>query len=285
MFGDDKNLEQDLMVQIRTALLDALEALSEQRDAVIVIGAQAVYLRTKAAHIALAESTKDSDLALDPRVLSADPRIDQALHEAHFRLDPEKKQPGAWLSARGYPVDLMVPAALSGRSGKSARSVRLPPHDDQSARRARGLEAAVVDNTMMLVVALDPADGREILAKVAGPSALIIAKLHKISERLAHPQRLMDKDAHDLYRILLSYSAEELAASWMKLLEDPVSAEVAQEAQDLLNELFAAGPYAQGSAMAGRAEFGIGEPETVSLATSYLAHDLVERIEMLSAGA
>ncbi|GAA0952322.1 hypothetical protein [Nonomuraea longicatena] len=43
--------------------------------------------------------------------------------------------------------------------------------------------------------------------------------------------------------------------------------------------LFAAGPDALGSMMAGRAEEGIGEPETVALATSLLAADLVQALE------
>ena len=50
----------DLLVQARSALLDALEALAEHRDAVIVIGAQAIYLHTGNAQVALAEATKDT---------------------------------------------------------------------------------------------------------------------------------------------------------------------------------------------------------------------------------
>lgn len=37
----------DLLVRSRAALLDALEALEDHRDSVIVVGAQAIYLRTK----------------------------------------------------------------------------------------------------------------------------------------------------------------------------------------------------------------------------------------------
>jgi hypothetical protein len=65
--------EDDLLVQSRSALLDALEALGAHRDAVIVIGAQAIYLRTSGALVALAEATKDSDVAVDPRLLQDDP--------------------------------------------------------------------------------------------------------------------------------------------------------------------------------------------------------------------
>jgi hypothetical protein len=70
---------ENLLVAARAALLDSLEALKEQRDAVTVVGAQAVYLRTGGADVALAEATKDSDLAIDPRELRSDPRIEVAM--------------------------------------------------------------------------------------------------------------------------------------------------------------------------------------------------------------
>ncbi|WP_213008335.1 hypothetical protein [Paractinoplanes toevensis] len=63
-------------------MLDALEALAEHRAAVVVIGAQAVYLRTGSAQVALAEATKDSDLAIDPRTLGEDPRVEAAMRAA-----------------------------------------------------------------------------------------------------------------------------------------------------------------------------------------------------------
>jgi hypothetical protein len=68
--GDD-----ELLIAARAALLDALDALAEQRDALVLIGAQAIYLHTGGADIALAEATKDSDLAVDPRALVDDPAV------------------------------------------------------------------------------------------------------------------------------------------------------------------------------------------------------------------
>jgi len=50
----------------REALLDAIEALVAQLDAIIVVGAQAIYLHTGSAEVAIAEFTTDGDLALDP---------------------------------------------------------------------------------------------------------------------------------------------------------------------------------------------------------------------------
>ena len=55
----------DLLVGARSVLLDALEALDKQRNAVVVVGALAIYLRSGQAIVAIAEATKDGDLAAD----------------------------------------------------------------------------------------------------------------------------------------------------------------------------------------------------------------------------
>jgi hypothetical protein len=117
----------------------------------------------------------------------------------------------------------MVPEDLAGPGGRNARAARIPPHDKRSTRRARGLEAAMVDHPLMTITALDPADRRSYEAHVAGPAALIVAKLHKIGERENTPTRLVNKDAHDLYRILRAVSTDELVAAFERLLNDDVS--------------------------------------------------------------
>ncbi len=62
-----------LYVVARSALLDALEAIGEQRDAIIiVIGAQAIYLHTGDAALAVPPFTIDGDLAIDPARLKPD---------------------------------------------------------------------------------------------------------------------------------------------------------------------------------------------------------------------
>jgi hypothetical protein len=222
--------------------------------------------------------TKDSDIALDARLLKDDPLIQNAMKNAGFRQDPTAGQPGAWLNAASIPVDLMVPEALAGRGGKGARAVRKPPHEKTSMRRAKGLEAAVVDNREMTISALDANDAREYDVKVAGLAALIVAKTHKIAERIDKPHRLNDKDAHDVYRILIATDTAELASSFALLRRDDLSSEVTNEAMDYLEELFATGSDALGSMMAGRAEEGVGEMETVALSTSLLAADLLNAL-------
>lgn len=265
----------DLLVRARSVLLDALEALSTQRAAVILIGAQAVYLHTGGIDVALAEATKDSDLAVDPRHLADHPTIESAMRAAGFFPAPSN-QPGAWVNVENIPVDLMVPEALAGAGGR--RGARIPPHDRRATRRARGLEAALVDHDEMLVSALDPDDPRQATVNVAGPAALLVAKLHKIAERVGNPDRLNDKDAHDVYRILRAIPTETLVARFRMLLADPISATVTAEAVEYLTELFAAAPTTIGALMAGRAEEGLGDPEQVSVATSLLADDLRESL-------
>ena len=273
---------KDLLVRSRAGLLDALEGLAEQREAVVIVGSQAIYLRTKSAPVALAEATKDSDIALDPRDLRDDPLVETSMKEAGFQPNLLTGQPGAWVNSDGIPVDLMVAEALAG--GKpTSRGARIPPHDSRVARKAAGLEAAMVDNSLMQVGALDETDDRVYTVKVAGSAALVVAKLHKIGERAKNqPRRLLDKDAHDLYRVLIDTETEDLANSFRALLDNETSRTATDKSLAYLREHFAQGPDAVGSVMAGRAEEGVGEPETVSASVAILAQDLLEVLETSS---
>jgi hypothetical protein len=272
----------NLLVQARSALLDALVALDEHRDAIIVIGSQAIYLQTVEIRmrVALAEATKDSDLAVDPDRLANEPLLEEAMSRAGFTPNPHSRQPGSWINQAGIEVDLMVPEAMAGGGGRQARGARIPPHSKKAARRARGLEAALVDNRPTTVAALDPGDPRTYRVKVAGPGALLVAKLHKIAERVddPNPDRLQDKDAHDVYRLLTAYETADLVATLHQLRHDDISAEVTVQAIEQLATLFAAGPDAIGSTMAGRAELGIGEPAIVAASVAALADDLVQAL-------
>jgi hypothetical protein len=261
----------------RTALLDALEALNEHLEAVILVGAQAVYQHTGNAKVALAEFTTDGDLAIDPDLLGSDPLIEDAMTAAGFRPDPRGSAVGTWLAGNGVPIDLMIPDAVAG-SGR--RSVTVPPHDSKSMRRARGLEAALVDNSPRTLGAFDSAaDPRIFVVSVAGTAALIVAKLHKINDRISNPTRLDIKDAHDIYRMLVAIETEPLARSFTALLKEAVSEPVTREAVQLLKVLFAAGPDAAGSRMAGVAEEIVGDPVAVSESVSLLAQDLLNALD------
>ncbi len=268
----------NLLVRARSVLLDAIDALVEHASSVVLIGAQAVYLHTGSLNIALAEATKDADLALDPRLLGDEPLIDAAMTKAGFYQDADG-QPGAWLSAEGIPVDLMVPESLAGSGSKQARAARIPPHARKAIRRARGLEAAIIDCAGMEIGALDSTDHRVRRLKVAGPAALLVAKTHKIAERIGDPGRLTDKDAHDVYRLLSATQTPRLALDLTALRRNPVSHDCTEYAIEQIATPFASGPAAIGAAMAGRAEAQVGDPDVVATATALLAADLITALD------
>jgi hypothetical protein len=141
-------------------------------------------------------------------------------------------------------------------------------------RRAVGLEAVLVDNARMEIDSFDAADARTFAIKVAGPAALLVAKIHKLNERIAVPRRLDAKDAHDVYRLLVAVSTDALAASLTDLSRDEISGPVTREAVDQLTALFATGADAPGARLAGQAEELVGDPKQVALAASMLAEDL-----------
>jgi hypothetical protein len=73
-------------VAARRVLLDALDALGGQRKAVVLVGAQAIYLHVGEGDLAVAPYTTDGDLAIDPRELDDEPALASALRSAGFEL-------------------------------------------------------------------------------------------------------------------------------------------------------------------------------------------------------
>jgi len=232
-----------LYIAARQILLDALVALDPHLHALVVVGAHAVYIRTGDAGIAIAPFTTDADLALEPAILADRPELERLLHDAGFERDGNK--PGAWIARTTVdgrkvpvPVDLMVPDAVAP-SG-SRRAVDLPGHDRMATRRATGLEASLVDNDLRLIHALDPEDERAVTVRVAGPTALIVAKLHKIHDRIDDARRLADKDAGDVYRLMQATEASTVVSTMRWLLTDPVASDSVGLALAYLDELFGA---------------------------------------------
>ena len=263
-----------IYVEARRALLDALDALGQQAAAMVLVGAQAIYLHTGDAEVAVAVRTKDGDLAVDPRRLRDQPTLEAAMVGAGFRLSDN---PGIWLAAdTGAQVDLLVPESLAFGTGR--RGARVPGHGANSARRVVGLEAAIVDNEVQTLTALDPLDRRAVRVRVAGPAALLVAKLHKVSERRDTPGRLVDKDALDIYRLLVAVSTPTLAGALRGLLADPTSAPVTGTAVTYLGELFGAA-NGIGSRMAARAVVPLMDGDTIAQSSAALVQDLLEALK------
>jgi hypothetical protein len=264
----------DLYALARRALLDALDALGPQRKAVILCGAQAIYLHIGEADFAVSPYTTDADLMLTPGRLSRDPPLAAVLEEAGFR---STSQPGIWHSRDGIEVDLLVPEALGGGGRRGARLG--PPHGDRVARKVRGLEGVLADNAIMQIGSLEPGDHRRFKIAVAGPAALLVAKLHKIAERSeVRVSRLGDKDALDALRILRAVPTDALANTIVTLRTTSLSREVTLQAMEILRTYFAQ-ETATGTQMAVRATEGLEDPAFVAASCTALASDLLTVVQ------
>lgn len=273
-------MSEPLYVAARGVLLDALDGLGEQREAMILAGAQAIYIHTGAADLAVAEFTTDGDLVVVPDQLKVQPRLSEAMERAQFRSG---LQPGSWLRDRTVsgitttiPVDLLVPEAVAGAGRRAAR---LGGHGDRAGRRVRGLEGALVDHSVMRLNALDADDGREFDIRVAGPSALLVAKLHKLADRNAEREarRLKDKDALDVLRLLRAMPVERLVQGLRELSGNALSGDVTREAIAHLKVLFEA-TSSPGTLMVVRATERLEDPIVMAASCVALSDDLIRAL-------
>jgi hypothetical protein len=266
-------------VAARRVLLDALTALASHRPAVIVAGAQAVYLRAGSADLAIAPYTTDGDLALDPDLLGEDPLLEAAMRAAGFELQPGvggHVEPGVWTTTAEIqgqsivvPVDLIVPEGAA--SGAGRRGARLGVHGKRAARRATGLEAALVDHTPITIAAFDPSDSRSVMAEVAGAAALFVAKAHKIQDRVqtGRADRVDDKDAADVVRLMQTTSPSEVGDTFAMLLNHEMARVPTSAGLDYLQTLFGRRGY-PGVTMATRAlRLSLPEEQVVALCVGY----------------
>jgi hypothetical protein len=277
-----ESLELDARyVAARRVLLDVLTALAPHGNAVILAGAQAVYLHAGTADLAVAPYTTDGDLVLDPRLLEDAPELEAGMTAAGFYLQPHiggHIEPGIWLtktSAGGeeilIPVDLIVPEGAA--SGGGRRAARLGAHGNRAARRAVGLEAALVDHSTMTISALDPTDSRSLQAKVAGPAALFVAKAHKLHDRAESPRgdRLDDKDAADVVRLMQTTNPDEIAGALGALGDDAIAGAPSKDALVYIEQLFGR-RGALGVEMSARAlRAAMPEDRVEALCTAYVA--------------
>jgi hypothetical protein len=250
-------------VLARRVMLDALDGLEAHRDALVLVGAQAVYLNCgEAEWLAMAAFTVDADIALFPNRLAREPSLESAMRAAGFEpaVRDGAQNPGSWIARRRLgdedvlvPVDLLVPAALSPAGRRGAR---LAGHDKRAAMKSPGIEGAIVDRSPMEIRALEPGDDRVREIDVAGPVALLIAKCHKLRDRLddadrGRADRLGAKDAVDVLRLMDATTYSDAARVWDEIRKHGQVGEVAETGLRLLGELFGE-PDALGVEMAVR---------------------------------
>lgn len=217
-------------VEARRVLLDALSALGGHREAIVVVGAQAIYLRAGEGELPISAFTTDADLTLDPSRLEDEPDLEAALRDAGFEHVERNgaAEPGAWqvdgsvreISVK-VPLDLIVP----GGASRGRRGARLGVHGKRAARRSSGLEPALIDNEPISIAALDDVDPRSFTVRVAGLPALLVAKCHKIADRIDEGgrDRTSNKDASDVIRILQACPPGPMGATLSRLSGHPMA--------------------------------------------------------------
>lgn len=224
--------DQEEYVVARSVLLNALEALSAHLDAIILVGAQAVYLRTGTEQLGIAPYTTDGDVVLDPTRLEEEPELEVVMKSAGFDLernDDGSQEPGIWIEYREIagkkvkvPVDLIVPTDAAPPGGR--RGARLKGHSKMAARKIHGLEGSLLDHSLMTVASLNAGDDRSFEIAVARPVALLIAKAFKLHDRLkneARPDRVDEKDAGDAYRLMRTADRRECVEVALRLIAHP----------------------------------------------------------------
>lgn len=137
----------------------------------------------------------------------------------------------------------------------------------------KGLEGALVDADVMRLAALDDADSRAFDVRIAGPAALLVAKLYKISERL-DTGRQSDKDALDVLRLLRGTETHDLAQRYEQLLSDPRSIGAATVGRGLLEAQFAS-RAGIGIEMAIRSAGVLANADEIAASCEALAGDLL----------
>ena len=290
----ERGTPDPLYVAARRVLLDALEALGAQRNAAILVGAHAIYLRVGEGDLATTPHTTDADLALDPSLLGGDPLLDEALVAAGFLAKVGTSGPvvGSWVTeqtvagrAVHVDLDLLVPEAVSG---PGTRAARLGVQGDRLARKAFGLELALVDNDVMSVGALD-ADRRSFPLRVAGVAALLVSKVHKVAERLDDPKRddHIAKDALDMLRLLRGSDIDSMArvlsqarCARLDATDGLVATAIAATVEQALTVLRAefSKERARGCALAGRAAAGRDDPAVIAASLAALVERLLARV-------
>lgn len=233
----------DELAEARAVLLRGLRALGPQREALTLVGAQAVYEHTRHLRKVQPTLTTDGDTCLTPRLVDPSVDIAEAMLEAGFTPHPDR--PGIWgidVDGRRVAFDILVPEALAG---PGRRGARVPGQSKRYIGRAAGLELAVLDRSIHIVEQLDGVGTAEDVY-VAGPSALMCAKAYKLMERIGERDRggrdrVKPKDAGDVWRLMLASDPVTVSAVFAGAEPDPAIGEAIALGRRYLTDLFARG--------------------------------------------
>jgi hypothetical protein len=112
---------------------------------------------------------------------------------------------------------------------------------------------------------------------VAGPGALLVAKLHKLGERVASNDRVKDKDALDVFRLLRAIETQDLVERLVVLVKSPKGQTVTETALVLRN-LFG-NSNGEGVLLACRATELLMDSSELAQSAVFLTNDLLHGVE------
>lgn len=239
------------LVLARTVLLTGLSVLGPQREALTVVGAQAVFEHTRGRTDIPFTLTIDADTSVAPSLVDPSFDIGRAMAAAGFIAHHDR--PGIWglpgLGDKTVGFDLLVPGAVAG---PGRRGARVPGQDRHAIGRADGLELSLLDREERVISALD-GPGRSVEAYVAGPAALMCAKAYKLHERLAEAltggrNRVKPKDAADVWRLMMVSEPERARFVFVDGERNSTLGEAVRKGRSYLEELF--GPTGAGLSLA-----------------------------------
>ena len=122
----------------------------------------------------------------------------------------------------------------------------------------------------MTITALAAEDKRAYEIRVAEPAALLVAKVHKLVERID----VNNKDAFDIFRLLRAVDADELTEVAL-LLTHPISAPVTVEAITRFRDLFET--VAAGTQLVVKHVAGIENQDIIVASCVALSQELIEK--------
>ena len=232
--------------QSRRLLIDTLQALAAFDDAITVVGAHAVHVWVQDAWGPIdMQATRDADIAVNPVFVTPDPKL-LDLMGGIGTAPALPDRPGVYgyraeadlPLAQRTTIDVIVPEAYAGPGRRAARIAG----QQHAASRAVGLELAIWDRHRRTLTTFDePID--QIDTWVAGPSALLVAKAHKVHERFLEvamrPNRLRPKDSGDVALLMMVSQPDDVARVMVAQSADhPEIAQTVIEAARWLTEMY-----------------------------------------------
>ncbi|WP_091336175.1 hypothetical protein [Micromonospora rhizosphaerae] len=129
----------------------------------------------------------------------------------------------------------------------------------------------------MLISSLEPGlDSRQLLVPVAGTAALLVAKAHKLHDRMQsfrpqRPDRLKPKDAGDVLRLMQAEPAEQVGRRLRELADDETAGASVRDGVQWLQDMFSRRRSFGVNLAVDALQAALPEETVRALATAYMA--------------